>query len=81
MKKTIKTVVMATLCFAGKDSQLSLKAQSQAKNPIRILAQIIFEELKLIVIFHYTSVSAKGERGFHTSYYNPLSLLIHGYFK
>jgi hypothetical protein len=69
MKKTIKTVGMAMLCFASRDGQSSLKARSQEKNPIRVLAPLMFEELKLIVGFP------------HTLYFHPLPLPIYEHFK
>jgi RNA polymerase sigma factor (sigma-70 family) len=48
---------------------VKIKGLISSKNPIRILARLTFEELKLIIGFRRTSGAAKMENGFHALFF------------
>lgn len=81
MKKTIKIFIMAMLCFFGKDRQSSFNVRSQAKNPIRILAWLNFEDFKFAVKFRCNSKLGRTKSEPQTLSCCPFSLLIYRNFK
>ncbi|GAA4203984.1 hypothetical protein GCM10022289_21080 [Pedobacter jeongneungensis] len=78
MKKMIKAVVMAILCFFDEDRQAIFKARSQAESLIKLFTKLAFEELGLKDVFLRTSVGSDMAESRPTPYLcRPLPLPIY----
>jgi len=82
MKKKIIIGIRAMLCLFGKGRKKRSRARFSVKNQIKLLTRLIFEELKLKVLFRRTLRTAKRENGSHVLFFcYPFPRLIYRYLK